>query len=85
MCVFADKLMEETEELCLQREQKEVCQTNSFLLPWGRAGRFAAGLRAHQSPDREAVEPKFSCHSLDTVGEKRNKGCATGSALEQCP
>lgn len=24
MCVFADKLMEETEELCLQREQKEV-------------------------------------------------------------
>lgn len=24
VCVFADKLMEETEELCLQREQKEV-------------------------------------------------------------
>lgn len=24
LCVLADKLMEETEELCLQREQKEV-------------------------------------------------------------
>lgn len=41
-CVLADKLMEETEELCLQREQKEVSSSQaSFLqLPCGRAGRL---------------------------------------------
>lgn len=49
LCVLADKLMEETEELCLQREQKEVSwsRANFLQLPCGRAGRLGlVGLKA---------------------------------------
>lgn len=75
VCVFADKLMEETEELCLQREQKEV-SVHHKPIPFifhvaGLGGSGVVGLRAHQVSGREAVEPKESPANLWALWMKR--------------
>lgn len=74
--MLADKLMEETEELCLQREQKEVSssQANVLQLPCGRAGRSGlVCLKAHQCSGREACGgTRVSSQPLGPVDEERN-------------
>lgn len=86
-CVLADKLMEGTEELCLQREQKEVSssQANFLQLPCGRAGRLGVvGLKACSG--REACGgTRVSSQSLGPVNEEKNKVCAITWGVEVYP
>lgn len=88
-CVLADKLMEETEELCLQREQKEVSssQVNFLQLLWGRAGRLGlVGLKTCQCSGREAYGGTWiSSQPLGPVDEERNKTCAIKWVMEVYP
>lgn len=78
--MLADKLMEETEELCLQREQKEVSSSlaNFLQLPCSRAGRLGlVDSKACQHSGREAcVDTRVSCQPLGRVDDERNKTCA---------
>lgn len=89
-CVLADKLMEETEELCLQREQKEVSSSQAKFLQLlcGRAGKLGVvGLKVHKCSGREVCGggTRVSSQPLGPEDEERSKTCAMRWIMEVYP